>query len=109
MTAMNAFYGEWDAWLTPVLRNPTIRIGRHAPTVPFDTVMERATDHVGYTPLQNAVGAPAMSVPLSWDSNGLPIGSHFSAGRGREALLQSLAYELEAARPWAARWPSIRA
>jgi Asp-tRNA(Asn)/Glu-tRNA(Gln) amidotransferase A subunit family amidase len=40
-----------------------------------------------------------MSVPLNWDTNGLPIGSQFAARRGAEATLLAFAYELEEARP----------
>ena len=46
-----------------------------------------------------------MSVPLNWDSNGLPIGSQFAARMGAEATLLALAYELEEARPWASKRP----
>jgi amidase len=51
----------------------------------------------------NFGGHPATSVPLGWEA-ALPIGSHFIAGRGQDATLYSLAYELEEARPWANRW-----
>jgi amidase len=50
-----------------------------------------------------------MSVPLAWSPAGLPIGSQFAARRGEEATLLGLAYELEAARPWAGRWPRLAA
>jgi amidase len=60
---------------------------------------------LGYTPIHNAAGCPAMSVPLNWSERGLPIGAHFAAAPGQEALLLGLAYELERARPWHQRWP----
>jgi len=50
-----------------------------------------------------------MSVPLTWSEGGLPIGSHFSAAKGQERRLLELAYELEQARPWAARRPGVNA
>ncbi|MDG2333759.1 MAG: amidase [Myxococcota bacterium] len=59
--------------------------------------------HLKFTGPINFGGHPAMSVPLGWDSS-LPIGSHFVAGRGEDAVLYALAYELEEARPWADRW-----
>jgi amidase len=66
-------------------------------------------DYVGYTPLQNVAGAPAMSVPLAWTGSGLPIGAHFSAPKGAERRLLELAYELEQARPWTSRRPPVNA
>lgn len=57
-----------------------------------------------FTPVFNAAGTPAMSIPLNWSANGLPVGSQFAARVGAEATLFGLAYQLEAARPWADRW-----
>jgi len=53
----------------------------------------------------NAIGAPAMSVPLAMSESGLPIGIHFAAKPGNDALLFQLAGQLEAARPWFDRVP----
>jgi amidase len=75
--------------------------------VDFKTLMERVLDDVGYTPLHNAVGSTAMSVPLQWTADGLPIGSQFAAWKGGEATLLQLAYELERAHPWAGKRPPI--
>ncbi|MFP3943503.1 MAG: amidase [Alphaproteobacteria bacterium] len=99
------FFEAYDVTLTPVLAKPPVRIGEQAPTVDFDTAYERITGYVAFTPVQNAAGMPAMSVPLAWSAGGLPIGTHFSAARGDERTLLELAYELEQARPWADKWP----
>ena len=56
-------------------------------------------DWVAFTPLQNATGDPAISLPLATTASGLPQGMMFGAGAGREATLIELAYELEEARP----------
>ncbi len=104
---LDGFFSRYDVILTPVLRKQPARLGEHAPTVPFATLLERCVDHIAYTPLHNAVGTPAMSVPLSMSAAGLPIGSQFAARRGDERTLLHLAYELEAARPWAGRWPPL--
>jgi amidase len=60
---------------------------------------------VAFTPLQNATGDPAISLPLGESASGLPVGMMLSAVRGQESRLLELAYELEEARPW----PSIQA
>ena len=101
--AMDAFFSHYDAWLTPVLSSTPRKLGEQAPTVPFDTLYERITSYVAYTPIHNVAGTPAMSVPLGWAKNGLPIGSQFAAAKGDDGLLYALAYELEQARPWAAK------
>ena len=79
------------------------------PLVDFDTLSARLIEYVGYTPIHNIAGAPAMSVPLNWTDAGLPVGSMFSARRGNERTLFELAYQLEAAQPWAHRIPPIHA
>ena len=63
--------------------------------------MDRILDWVAFTPLQNATGDPAISLPLATTAGGLPQGMMFGAGAGREATLLELAYELEEAAPLA--------
>lgn len=101
------FFRRYDVALTPVLRRASFPIGEQAPTIPFETLMERASDNVGYTPPYNALGLPAISLPLGWSAAGTPIGVQFGAGRYQERLLLELAYQLEAAQPWAGRWPAL--
>jgi amidase len=98
-----------DVLLTPVLAKPPLRIGEQAPTREYEALRDTILGFAAFTAVQNASGAPAMSVPLSWSAAGLPIGSHFAARPGDEGLLLSLAFELEAARPWADRLPPVHA
>jgi amidase len=105
--ALEKLFQSYDVILSPVMTNPPFKIGWHDPRVEFKTLMQRVLDDVGYTPLHNACGTPAMSVPLNWTPDGLPIGSQFAAGRGGESTLLQLAYELEAGRPWAKRRPPV--
>jgi amidase len=102
---MDAFFEDHDAILSPVLRTPPILLGTQDGTKRFEDIVEPLLDYVSYTPVWNAAGNPAMSVPLAWSEAGLPIGSQFAARLGGEATLLALAYELEAARPWRDRLP----
>jgi amidase len=102
-----AFFERYDVVLTPTLSAPPVPVGEQAPTLPFDVLYDRVLDWVAYTPIHNASGTPAMSVPLAWSSAGLPIGLQFAAARGNERTLFELAYELEAAAPWWDRWPAM--
>jgi amidase len=104
-----AFFANVDVLLTPVLSKPPLPLGEIAPTLPMDVGFAKVQDYVGYTPLQNAAGAPAMSVPLAWSQAGLPIGAHFSTAKGQERRLLELAYELEQSQPWADRKPAVSA
>jgi amidase len=94
----------YDVLLCPVLSTAPPLIGEYSPTIPFEDLMARMVAYVAYTPVFNVTGMPAMSVPLSWNEQGLPIGSQFAAKAGDERTLLELAYELEAARPWANKW-----
>ena len=55
----------------------------------------------------NATGNPAMSVPLHWNADQLPIGVHFLGRFGDEATLLRLAAQLEQAQPWSDRRPPV--
>jgi amidase len=115
LTANALAYDTWfpahqfDVVLSPVVASGPPLLGEVGPLVPFDTLVARLTEYVGYTPIHNIAGAPAMSVPLYWTQAGLPIGTMFSARAGNERMLFELAYELEAANPWAHRIPPVRA
>lgn len=102
------FFQKFDLWLTPTLSEPPLPLGSFeaAPQDPLQA-LRRAAQFVPFTPICNATGQPAMSVPLHWNSQGLPIGVHFVARFGEEATLFRFAAQLEAARPWITRRPPI--
>jgi amidase len=58
-----------------------------------------------FTALVNATGMPAISLPLAWSDDGLPIGVQLIAPLGREDVLLQVASQLEEAHPWADRFP----
>ncbi len=113
LKAFEAVYDDWfsdmDVLLTPVTGSPAVPIGEQAPDGDFDAVMESVLNFAAFTAPMNVAGAASMSVPLSWSSGGLPIGSMFSAKRGEDGLLFELAMQLEMTRPWIARTPPVSA
>jgi amidase len=96
----------WDLLLTPTLAEPPVLVGEHGST-PDDPMagMKRAQAFVAFTPPFNASGQPAISLPLHWNDDGLPIGVQLVAAYGREDLLLAVAAQLEVAHPWADRRP----
>lgn len=101
------FLQKYDVYVTPVHPTPPPRLGEQAPTVSHQTLFERVIAYASYCPTANVCGVPSMSVPLHWTDGGLPVGTLLTAGFGHDRMLLELAYELELARPWARRWPSI--
>ena len=105
------FLSDFDVWLTPTLSTPPARIGEITSTADEPLrALEVGGKTVAYAGVvANITGNPAMSVPLSWNPDGLPIGLHFLGRFGCEATLFRLAGQLEAARPWAGRTPPMAA
>ncbi len=89
-----------DVLLSPVLAHRTPELGWLHPAVPFDELRDRLVNYVGFTPLQNVAGAPAMAVPGGRTADGMPIGVQLAGATGDERTLIELAYLLEAERPW---------
>lgn len=90
-----------DLVLTPVLSHQTPPIGYLSADQPFEDHFRRLVDYCCFTPLHNATGAPAISLPLGATPDGRPVGVMFSGARGSERTLLEIAFELEAARPFA--------
>ena len=64
---------------------------------------------VAFTAFGNVTGLPAVSLPLHWTDAGLPVGVQLTAGPWQDSLLIALAAEIERARPWGDRRPSVTA
>jgi amidase len=104
------FFENYDLWLTPTLSEPPVPLGTFAS--PNDNPAQgllRAGAFAPFTSICNITGQPAMSLPLFWNANGLPVGVHFVGRFGDEATLFRLAAQLEIARPWAHRHPDLPA
>ncbi|OHD72457.1 MAG: amidase [Spirochaetes bacterium RBG_16_49_21] len=103
-----AFFLKYDILLTPTLAQPPVQLGSFdsTPDNPLNG-FRLAGEIAAFTPLYNATGQPAMSVPLYWNAGGLPIGTHFIGRFGDEATLFRLASQLEETRPWKNRRPPV--
>lgn len=98
--------GGFDLLVSPVLNGTPPPLGHLSD--PVDG-LGRVTTLMQYTAQFNVTGQPAISLPLWWSADGLPVGVQFVAAFGREDLLVRVAAQLEAARPWADRVPPVHA
>jgi amidase len=95
------FFRDYDVAITPTIALPTPELGWLDPNQSYDVVIDRLIHLANFTPLQNATGDPAISLPMATGANGMPIGVQIAASQGREARLLEVAYELEEAHPFA--------
>jgi amidase len=99
-----------DLLLTPTIAEPPPVLGSFdsPPDNPLHGLF-RAAELVPFTPPFNVTGQPAISLPLHWSDDGLPIGVQLVAPFGREDVLLRVAAQLEVAQPWADRRPPVHA
>jgi len=102
------FFARYDVWLTPTAPGPAPPLGwfDYDPSAPHQAT-ERMEQFPRFTAFANVTGQPAISLPLCWSKDGLPIGMQFIGRYADEATLFRLAAQLESARPWAHRWPAL--
>jgi amidase len=129
--ALAQFHTHYDVLLTPTLAHPPIRHGQGDPSAgeqtlldlldrsgvlglltrtglldgTIDRIARDSLQYVPFTQLANLTGSPAMSVPLHWTADGLPLGVQFIGRHGDEPRLLQLAGQLEQAQPWLERLP----
>ncbi|MBM4257223.1 MAG: amidase [Deltaproteobacteria bacterium] len=109
---IGAFFQTCDVFLTPTIAQPPAPLGEVNQNRQGLTAMEwtqQVFTYVPFTPAFNSTGQPAMSLPLHWNANGLPIGVQFVGRFGDEATLLRLAAQLEQAKPWAGKRPPVHA
>jgi len=110
---MAVFLRDYDVFLTATLAEPPAKVGRFSHATEDYEAFRTGPDGIfAYSPFCaafNASGQPAVSVPLHWNAEGLPIGVHLAAQFGEDELLMSLCAELERARPWFDRRPAMSA
>ncbi|MER7952177.1 amidase [Streptomyces sp. NPDC096079] len=99
--AYAAAFRGLDLLLSPVLAHPAPPLGHLAPTVPYPTLIERILAYVAFTPVDNVVGTPSISLPSTRaTADGLPVGVMFAGRPGSERTLLDVAFTLEAERPF---------
>jgi amidase len=103
--AVSAYWDDADVLVLPTSPEPPIELGVIAPERVENLGL--MADLVSFTSPFDLTGQPAMSVPLHWNADGLPIGVQLVARYGREDVLLRLAAQLETARPWADRHPPV--
>ncbi|NDZ95307.1 amidase [Streptomyces sp. SID6673] len=130
VVSLEAFHQTYDHFLTPTLATPPLRIGATTTPPPLqaasrviaklhagnllartgilDDLIEQSLGWVPYTQLANLTGRPAISVPLHWTADGLPLGVQFVGRLGADGDLLALAAQLEQADPWVHRYADIR-
>ena len=105
-----AFFSTYDIWLTPTLAQPPVPLGYFDYTPETrEQHIERLGEYTGFTLIANASGQPGISLPLYWNKDDLPIGVQLLGRYGDEATLIRLAGQLEQARPWSERRPTVSA
>lgn len=130
VTQMNHFFDDYDLYLTPATATVAPKNGEvktpnwQKPILKallkmnkahllaqgklVDQIVKENLKWVPFTQLANITGLPAMSVPLYWNEDNLPLGSQFIAPFAREDLLLQLAAQLEQAQPWFDQYSKIR-
>jgi len=98
----------FDLLLTPTMAEPPVPLGTHDDSGPDPlAAFTRGVPQGAFTAIVNVTGQPAISLPLRWSADGLPVGVQLVAAYGREDLLIRVAAQLECARPWADRTPPV--
>lgn len=101
---LSELHRRHDVVLSPVTTRSAVPIGHLDNGLDHDTLLGRMIQWIAFTPLANAAGTPAISLPLGFDQDAVvPVGMMFAADTGQDALLLELALQIEAAAPF----PSI--
>ncbi len=126
--AMTDFYRDYDYFMTPTMAQAPIKVGSLATAAALqvgsriahrlhggrlllatgiiDQMIEENLGWVPYTQMANLTGRPAISVPIHWTDDGLPLGVQFNGPLGADGALLQFAAQLEEARPWIDRFPA---
>jgi len=105
---MGLFFEKYDILLTPTAASPPMALGvidmGSDDLVTFDDAL---FGHAPFTAHFNVSGNPAISLPLHWSEDGLPVGVHFGGRYGEDATILRLASQIEKAMPWQDKRPPV--
>ena len=103
------WFTGYDLLVTPVSPEPPTPLGELTTEGQGDplTLVMRVSGLITFTFPYNITGQPAVSLPLHWTTDGLPIGVQLAAPTGREDVLIQVASQIETAQPWATRRPPL--
>jgi amidase len=105
---MADWWSSYDLLLTPTVGAPPPPLGWFTAEGP-EREGARVASFIPYTAQFNLTGQPAVTLPLHWTQDGLPVGVQLVAAYGREDILVRIASQLEQAAPWSDRHPAIHA
>jgi amidase/6-aminohexanoate-cyclic-dimer hydrolase len=106
----NQLFEKYDLFITPMLAKPPLKLGElDMMETNIETFMIKFGEFNPFAFTGNYSGNPAMSLPLHWTSDSLPVGVQFIGRYGDEATLFQVAAQLENARPWVDKIPEIHA
>ncbi len=109
---VGAWFENYDVLVTPTIARPPAPLGdldqNRKGMKPFEWT-QYLFSYCPFTPLFNTTGQPAISLPLHWTADGLPVGVQIVGRFGDESALIRLASQLEEARPWASKRPPTHA
>ncbi len=102
------FFEDYDIWLAPTMAAPPPPLGHlYADADDVELFFERLWTFNPLNSIYNVAGQPAITLPLHWSDEGLPIGVMLGAGFGQESLLLRVSGQLEEAMPWKDRRPPV--
>ena len=103
---LDRFFTDHDVLATPAVAVPPFPVGQ-APPLQVDGRPVGPRGWIAFTYPFNVAGLPAIVVPAGWTAAGLPVGLQLVGRRLDDARLLAAAAMVEAAAPWADRWPPI--
>ena len=98
------WFSGYDLWLTPPLMQHPKKLGalikELSGGLSVEEIEKVLLSYIGFEPIANHTGFPAVSIPICMSQSGIPMGAHFMAANGREDLLLRLAAQFERVFPW---------